>query len=247
VADLHGKTIRERALALIHIAHPDHRESLMAEARKRSIVSSSQVAVLGVGAPELDAYESELVTSDGQKLQVRPIRPTDESMMRDLFYSFSEETVYFRFFHHMKSMPQESLQRFVSVDYAREMALVALHRSEGGERIVAVARYAMDPASRTADVAFVTRDDWQRKGIGVHMFAELIRIARQHGAEAFEARVLAGNDGMIRLFHKCALGPVQSDLQAGEYRLRFRVRSAGAASAAASGKAAATPPPDQAL
>lgn len=223
VADLHGRTIRERALALIHIAHPDHREALMAEARKRNIVSSSQVAVLGVGAPELEEFESTHVTPDGRQLRVRPIRPTDESMMRDLFYSFSEQTVYFRFFHHMKAMPHERLQEFLIVDYAREMALVAIHRAGDVESIVAVARYSIDPAERSADVAFVTRDDWQRQGIGVHMFRELIRIARQHGAGSFQARVLAGNHGMIRLFHKCALGEVRSTLHAGEYLLQFTV------------------------
>jgi acyl-CoA hydrolase/RimJ/RimL family protein N-acetyltransferase len=223
VADLHGKTIRERALALIHIAHPDAREELMTEARKRRLVPADQVAVLGVGAPELAEYESTHVTPGGARVRVRPIRPTDEAMMRELFYSFSEQTVYYRFFHNMKSMPHESLQRYVVVDYSREMALVAVHRVDETEHIVAVARYAIDPARRTAEVAFVTHDAWQRQGLGTHMFRELIRIARRHGASTFEARVLAGNDGMIRLFHKCALGPVSSKLEAGEYRLQFAV------------------------
>jgi 4-hydroxybutyrate CoA-transferase len=35
IADLWGKTLRERAAALINIAHPKHRESLRAAAKKR--------------------------------------------------------------------------------------------------------------------------------------------------------------------------------------------------------------------
>jgi len=223
VADLHGRTVRERALALIHIAHPDFREALLAEARRRKFVSATQVVSLSVGMPELEEYESEYVTPSGQRLRVRPIRPTDEEMMRDLFYSFSEKTIYYRFFHTMRSMPHEELQQYVLVDYAKEMALVALRRDGDTQRIVAVARYAIDPATMAAEVAFVIHDDMQRQGIGAHVFSELVRIGRRHGARTFEARVLADNAGMIRLFHKCAQGPVQSSLEAGEYHLRFTV------------------------
>lgn len=57
IADLHGKTIRERAMALIHIAHPDHRETLMEEARKRKLVYSDQVAIFGHGDLNRRSFE----------------------------------------------------------------------------------------------------------------------------------------------------------------------------------------------
>jgi len=227
VADLHGRTIRERAMQLIHIAHPDFREQLMAEARERGYVYPDQIAVLGVGAPELELLESEYVTPDGEVLEIRPIRPSDEDMMRDLFYSFSEETIYYRFFHSVRAMPHRELQHYVTLDYDREMALVAVSKTDEREEIVAVARYAIDPAKGSAEVAFVVRDDYQRKGLGSHLFRELIRSGRMRGVTTFEARVLATNKGMIRLFHTCALGPVESDLDRGEYRLTFTVPSSG--------------------
>jgi RimJ/RimL family protein N-acetyltransferase len=116
----------------------------------------------------------------------------------------------------------------VSLDYGREMALVAVSRQDEGEEIVAVARYAVDPSTGAAEVAFVVRDDWQQRGLGTHLFSELIRIGRIRGLDTFEARVLAGNEGMIRLFHKCALGPVESHLDRGEFHLTFTAQPAAA-------------------
>jgi len=235
VADLYGKTMRERATALIHIAHPDFREELMAAARERRLVYADQIAVLGAGAPLLEEYESTLETRDGERLLVRPIRPTDEDMMRDMFYSFSEQTIYYRFFHDMKSMPHHALQQFVVVDYGAEMALVVVHRAGQAEEIVAVGRYAIRPQDDSAEVAFVVRDEWQRQGIGLHVMRQLVKIGREYGARKFVARVLAGNEGMIALFHRGALGPVESKIEAGEYELSFTVPAGGAAVSASEG------------
>jgi acyl-CoA hydrolase/RimJ/RimL family protein N-acetyltransferase len=223
VADLHGRSIRERAMQLIHIAHPKFRDALMAEARARKFVHADQVAALGVGTPELEAMESEIVTTDGERLAVRPITPSDDGMMRDLFYSFSEKTLYLRFFHRMAAMPHEELQKYTIVDYDRRMALVAIRRAGEAQSIVAVARYVIDPATRAAEVAFVLHDDWHRKGIGTVLFQRLIEYGREHGAATFTADILSENVGMIRLFYKCALGPVESRLEQGEYHLSFRV------------------------
>ena len=43
VADLFGKSLRERAQALIGIAHPDFREELRAAARKRNLLMTQLV------------------------------------------------------------------------------------------------------------------------------------------------------------------------------------------------------------
>jgi GNAT superfamily N-acetyltransferase/acyl CoA:acetate/3-ketoacid CoA transferase beta subunit len=223
VADLHGRSIRERAMQLVHIAHPDFREELMAQARERHFVYRDQIAVLGAGAPELDELESSVEARNGKLLRVRPIRPSDEDMMRDLFYRFSEQTVYYRFFHALGSMPHKGLQHYVALDYDREMALVALDSDDESKRIVAVARYAKSASTGAAEVAFVVHDDWQHQGIGTHLFRELIRAGRARGVTTFVAEVLADNEAMIRLFHKCALAPVESKYEDNQLRLSFTV------------------------
>jgi RimJ/RimL family protein N-acetyltransferase len=222
VAYLHGKSIRERALALIHIAHPDFREQLMEEARHRNYVPPEQYVALGLGAPELEAMESTFTTPDGREIFVRPIRPTDEDMIRDLFYSYSEDTVIHRFFRYITSMPPRELQRLMKVDYEKDMILVGTtQRGEEGEMIVAVGRYHIDPATDAAEVAFSMRDDWQGQGIGTYLFNQLIEIARMRGVTKFVAEVMVDNTAMINLFHKCALDTVFSSMRDGTYHLEF--------------------------
>jgi acyl-CoA hydrolase len=94
IASLHGKTIRERAMALIHIAHPDHREALMKEARARKMVYSDQVAVFGAGDLNRKSFEKKFKSANGKTIHLRPVLPTDEDMMRELFYKCSEQTLY---------------------------------------------------------------------------------------------------------------------------------------------------------
>jgi len=223
VADLHGKTIRERALALIHIAHPKFREQLMEQARERNFVYKDQVALLGAGALELEEMEREYTLAEGREVRVRPIHPTDEAAMQELFYSFSPETVIHRFFHTLPSMPHRELQRYLNVDFDREVALVATTRRGEGIIIIGVARYAVDPATDAAEVAFVLHDDWQQQGLGTRMFRQLIEIARQRGIRTFVAEVMSDNPPMIRLFLKCATGPVQTEVHDGTYRLTFSI------------------------
>src|SRR5512136_578736 len=116
VAYLHGKNIRERAMALINIAHPKFRRKLLEGAKKLNYVYKDQIL-----APETSVYPEELETTmstkDGSELIVRPIRPTDEEMLSDMFYDLSDQTIINRFFSMLKSMPHRKLQQFCCIDY----------------------------------------------------------------------------------------------------------------------------------
>ncbi len=222
-ANLHGKTIRERAMALIHIAHPDHREKLMEEARKRKLVYSDQVAVFGIGDLNRRSFEKEFTSNDGRPVHMRPLRPTDEDMMRDLFYACSEQTLYHRFFSKMKSMPHRKLTKLVNIDYVNNMALASVTHEDEHEMIVAVGRYALEKATNAAEVAFIVRDDWQGQGLGITLFNQLIEIARKRGIVKFTADVLHNNARMLHIFHKCAPNPIKSTLELGIYHLSFSI------------------------
>jgi len=224
IADLHGKTIRERAMALIHIAHPDHRERLMEEARDRKLVYADQEAVSEFDDFHLHSYERKFTAANGRPIHMRPIRPTDEDMMRDLFYACSAETLYHRFFTKMQSMPHRKLKKFVNVDYEKNMALVSVTREDEREMIVAVGRYSVDKSSNSAEVAFIVRDDWQGQGLGVSMFHQLLEVARKRGIMNFTADVLHDNARMLHIFHKCAPTAIKSTLEGGVYHLNFSIR-----------------------
>ena len=224
IADLHGKTIRERAMALIHIAHPDHREQLMEEARNRKLVYSDQVAVFGHGDLNRRSFERTFTCAHGKSVHMRPVLPTDEDMMRDLFYACSEETLYHRFFTKMRAMPHRKLKKFVNIDYVKTMALASVTHEDEHEMIVAVGRYSVDKASNAAEVAFIVRDDWQGRGVGISMFNQLLEVARKRGIARFTADVLHDNARMLHIFHKCAPTSIESTLDGGIYHLSFSIR-----------------------
>lgn len=230
IASLHGKTIRERAMALIHIAHPDHREELMAQARSRKLVYSDQVAVFGAGDLNQESFEKKFETANGRAIHMRPVLPTDEDMMRELFYKCSEHTLYHRFFAKMKSMPHRKLKKFVNIDYVNNMALVSVTRDDEHEMIVAVGRYVLNKSTNAAEVAFIVRDDWQGHGLAVSMFDQLLEIARNRGIVKFTADVLHDNARMLHIFHKCAPTRIESILESGVYHLSFSIRPGDATS-----------------
>ena len=204
VAYLHGKTMRERAMSLIGIAHPDFRSELLHCAKRRRIVYANQIMPPSQ-APYPAQYEETIKTPDGEDIFVRPIRTDDESMMRDMFYSFSAQTKYLRYHSALKTMPHNKLQVFCTVDYQSEMALIALQGSPGQERVVGVGRYMTDPEQTAAEVAFAVNDDWQRKGLGTYFFTRLVTIARERGIRTFHAFVLVENSGMLKIFHRSGL------------------------------------------
>jgi len=199
IAYLHGKTMRERAMSLISVAHPDFREDLLHAAKERHLVFADQIL-----PPPGTVYPRELEKrtelKGGEQLLIRPIRGTDDDEMKDLFYSFSEQTRYLRFHAVTKEMPHSRRQVFCSVDYHQEMAIVAETGEEGREDLVGVARYMIDEGDRSAEVAFIVRDDWQGKGLGSRLFAELADIAKARGIDRFTAEVLLENRAMIRVF-----------------------------------------------
>jgi acyl-CoA hydrolase/GNAT superfamily N-acetyltransferase len=199
VAYLHGRSLRERAIALINLAHPDFREELLAEAKRRHLVYADQM-LPPCTQPYPSQYESTVTLRDGAKAFVRPIRPDDESMMREMFYSFSERTRYLRFHGMPKSFPHAQLQVFCNVDYDEEMGLIALVGEPENEDVVAVGRYLREPNRDRAEVAFAVRDDWQNKGLGTALFGKLVEIGRERGIDEFWAEVLAENIPMIRVF-----------------------------------------------
>ena len=216
VADLLGKSVRERAMALIAIAHRDFRGELLAAAKQRRYVFADQIPPRSIFPGR---YDTRITTKDGAKLRVRPISVTDEPKLRDLFYNLSEETVYKRWMAVMKRMPHHQLQTYVDVDYKSTTALVAETSSPNSEpEIVAVARYSNIPATDHADVAFVVRDDWQGRGVGTALMRLLSDLARDSGFTALEADVLAGNGAMLHVFHKTA-PQLTSTLESGVYKL----------------------------
>jgi len=221
VAFLHGKTMRERAMSLISIAHPDFRAELLHAAKRRRIVYPNQI-MPPAQAPYPAQYEETITLRTGEKVFVRPIRPDDEPMMREMFYEFSERTKYLRYHAALKAMPHNKMQIFCTVDYDTEMALVGLVGPPGAEQIIAVSRYMTDAERRSAEVAFTVQDDWQRKGLGTYFFEKLVKIGVERGIKEFHAYVLVENAGMLKIFHRSGF-VVQTETEGDVVRVTMRL------------------------
>jgi acyl-CoA hydrolase/GNAT superfamily N-acetyltransferase len=205
VADLWGRNIRERALALIEIAHPKFRAQLLEAAQKRHYVRRDQV-IPHATYPYQEARRERL--RDGLEVLVRPARLSDEGALQHLFYGLSDESVYKRFLCHRSQYPHEEMQKLVDLDYESNMALVVCVPGASGiapDEPIAMARYDVDPATGLGDIAFVVRDDWQRRGVGPLLLRRMAEIGRARGLAGFEADVLASNTPMLAVFHRSGL------------------------------------------
>jgi acyl-CoA hydrolase/GNAT superfamily N-acetyltransferase len=216
VADLWGKNIRERALALIDIAHPDFRAELLAAAKERRFVLLDQV-VPRARYPWTEQRRER--TLSGAELLIRPARITDERALQELMYSLSSESCYRRFMGNKKRHTHEEMQNLVDLDYEQNMALVACVPAT--EELIGVVRYDVEPATRLADVSFVVRDDWQGKGVGTLLMRRIREAAVARGIPGFQADVLVTNKPMLDVFHESGLS-VSATLQGSSYHLEMR-------------------------
>jgi acyl-CoA hydrolase/GNAT superfamily N-acetyltransferase len=220
IADLWGKSIRERALALIAIAHPDFRGELLSHAKARRYVFPDQIAPRAIYPWSEERIEQ---ITGGRRVLVRPARVTDEEPLQDLFYRLSDESTFSRFMQYKKSHPHEEMLELVDLDYEQNMALVVIDPDSPTGEILAIARYDVDPATRLGDIAFVVRDDWQKKGVGTLLMRRMSEIARARGLAGFSAEVLTANKLMLGVFQASGL-EVRSERDGGIYRLKMVFR-----------------------
>lgn len=218
VANLRGRTLRERAQALIDIAHPDDRAKLVEQAREQKILYPDQIFLAECARLYPEDMGGKAIFKGGVEVRFRAIRPSDEEEMRRLFYRFSDESVYYRYFSPVKAMPHSKMQEYVNVDCTRVVSIVALTGPAGQEHIIGEARFVRDPTRPYADVAFVVDEAYQGLGIASYLYAMLIRLAKERGIRGFTADVLASNKGMMRVFEKGEL-PVNARLEQGAFHL----------------------------
>jgi acyl-CoA hydrolase/RimJ/RimL family protein N-acetyltransferase len=199
-AYLFGRSLAERAVALIEIAHPDVRSELLDAAISSGLVRHKQRLRSRTAYPVAEVREARL--RDGRKMQVRPTRTSDTGAMQELFHRLSDEDVRTRFFQKLTSLTDTAAQHLCSVDYEEEMAFAAVIGPSAHQRIVATSTYFLNPASGLAEVAYIVDPEWQGAGLGALLHTRLVDYARDHGARGLTADVLAENSRMLRVFER---------------------------------------------
>ena len=206
IAYLQGKSVRERAMDLIAIAHPTFRPWLIEEAKKAGFIYRDQAFIPGERGAYPEEMETYRKTKTGLELFLRPVKFSDEPLLKDFLHRFSDRSIYTRFFTKRRETPYEQIQELVVIDYLRETAIMAVLQDEkmpGKEDLVGVGRYHVHPKQQTARVAFAVRDDYQNRGIAQELLSYLTYLARRQGLLGFTAAVLAENDAMLHVFEKC--------------------------------------------
>ncbi len=216
VAYLHGKSVQERAMALISIAHPDFRERLLREAIQFRYLRPEMSDVEGRLATGPESLRTTVTLSDGTQVTLRAVHPTDQERMRDLFYQLSQQSIYLRFMTQMKRITQQQLQNWVFLDHRKEVGIVATVPESHGDDLIGMGAYYLDPRTNRAEIAFMVRDDWQSRGLGQQLFRHLTTIARRNGIGGLLAETLQQNRPMQAIINNSNL-KVSSTLEDGVY------------------------------
>jgi acetyltransferase len=152
-------------------------------------------------SPYPKKYEMPWKLRNGQEVLLRPIKPEDEPMWLEMFQSFSEESIRYRFFQMLKDTPHEVRVRYCNIDYDREIAIVA-ESSEDHKRILGVGRLSIEPDGKTGELAFIIGDKWQGQGLGTKMVDFVLEIAKEMRVETVYAIMLPDNRRALNLTKK---------------------------------------------
>jgi GNAT superfamily N-acetyltransferase len=197
IAYLFGKSIRERAVALIEIAHPMFRAELFAQAQALGYVGPEQTL------KNMRAYavedEKTVVLKDGRDVLLRPAASGDAAGVRDLFHGLSDRDVYTRFFRKVRGLSDRDVQRLCNLNFENEVAFVACDGPRESAQVVAHACYFVDPSTNLAETAFMVHPAWQGSGLGSALQRHMAAHAQQRGVRGFVAEILSSNENMIRL------------------------------------------------
>jgi acetyltransferase len=158
--------------------------------------------------PYPSRWDAEIDIPGLGSVRVRPIRPADEHLYEDFFAKVTVEDRRLRFFGAGPSLSHGFLARLTQIDYAREMAFVAIE--EGSGALLGVVRMIADPDYQRAEYAILVRSDLKGRGLGWRLMHRLIDYARHEGLQELSGSVLAGNVTMLDMCRRLGFS-VRSD------------------------------------
>jgi acyl-CoA hydrolase/GNAT superfamily N-acetyltransferase len=199
VVNLFGKSLQERAMAMISLAHPDFRDELFFEAKKMGLLGPERTlseSLHGVYPVKLE----ETREIHGDRVTIRPAKPVDERRIQEHFYSQDKNDIYSRFFTAKSRFVRDDMESMYHIDYIKDLTLLVLVGEYGFSKVVGVGEYLLDPSKNMAEIAFSVSREWQGRGIGKILIEKLSEAARENGISGLYAYTQPRNQGMIRLF-----------------------------------------------
>jgi RimJ/RimL family protein N-acetyltransferase len=142
------------------------------------------------------ALATEVVTENGLRLSLRPIRPDDTPLLARFHERLSSHSIYRRYFSLHPVLSDLELRHLTEVDYVTRFAFVVEYLGE----LIGVGRFDRLPASSDAEVAFIVADEFHHLGIGLLLLERLADVAWSLGITAFCAETQADNRSMMGVF-----------------------------------------------
>lgn len=146
--------------------------------------------------------EEKVLMKNGEQALFRPILPEDEPLLQAFIARVTKEDLYYRYFSEINEFTHEDLANMTQIDYDREMAFVAVRRSDDGDEILGVTRAISDPDNVDAEFAVLVRSDLKGLGLGRRLLEKLISYTRDHGLLRLNGITMPHNQGMIALARK---------------------------------------------
>jgi acyl-CoA hydrolase/RimJ/RimL family protein N-acetyltransferase len=199
VVNLFGKSLQERVMAMISIAHPDFRDELFHAAKQAGMVGSQRTLGEAAKAVYPVSLEETIQVGD-QVITIRPAKPVDERRIREHFYNLDKDDVFRRFFHEKTSFSASEAEGMSQIDYIKDLTLIGVVGESGFDRVIAVGEYLLLLDSNMAEVAFTVAKDFQGKGLGRIFLHKLAHAARERGIAGLTAYTSPHNQAMIQLF-----------------------------------------------
>jgi acetyltransferase len=117
-----------------------------------------------------------------------------------------------RVFYSRRSIERSELARLTQIDYAREMAFVAVDTGpDGAPRTLGVVRAVADPDNVSAEFGIVIRSDMKGLRLGQLLMQRIIDYQRGQRTRKLVATVLAENTRMLELAHRLGFVEKSSD------------------------------------
>lgn len=198
--NLFGKSIQERVVGLISIAHPDFRDWLFAEAKEQGLLGPERSLREEMHAVyPLWLEESRII--DRKKVTFRPVKITDERSIQEHYYGLDQTDVVSRFFHEKTSFVSKQIERTFLIDYHKDLTIVAVEGQPGYEKILAVGEYYLNPETELAEIAFSVDKKWQGKGLSSIVIKKLAEAAKKNNIKGLTAYTSKSNKRMVKLFN----------------------------------------------
>ncbi len=200
VVNLFGKSLQERAMAMISIAHPDFRDDLFHKAKKMNLLGEERTLKNSIhGVYPLGLEETKKI--NGEAVAVRPAKPVDERRIQEHFYNLDKKDVVSRFFHEKTTFVHDEVGDVSQVDYIKNLTMLAVVGDFGFGKVVGIGEYLLDTDRNIAEIAFSISKKWQGKGLGKLLLKKLYEGAKDNGIAGLMAFTTPGNKGMVKLFN----------------------------------------------